>query len=537
MRGAFTKLSSRRTSYHFLGHFAHSWLRLNDQAFLKHQLNVSQHLLWLSNSIIVKTPSNETSFPTKANQFRKKLNYHNLKYEEFKMKILLVITSILYSINCFSQELYYNKKLLESDLDSLIAIVTMAHPNPYAYLDKNQFESLIVSKKSSLPDSATKSDFFKIISPIMTSIKDAHSFLLLDQKEYIDSNGLFLSFGIRIIDNKIIVNKDSKGILNRGQEIESINGVLSSKILEHLKNLSTPEGFVLENQLNEVERKFYLYLPIIVDIKNENFIKLKDSLISYPGSTFQKSQSSIDKNYEYFNFENIPVLRFHSIGGGPFPFELKRFMRRSMRKVRDLQSEYLVIDLRNNRGGNVTFINHILAYFAKSEFKIWDEIHLKRSTLTQKSLQKFTPFKFLLPLVNYPIAEVTINKSSVKPKKKRYLGNVILITNQNTFSAAAMLADSFKKNGLGIIIGEQYASSASHSFGQNEQFILPNTKIRGKISTWEYFRKGNVVDDYCKVDYLIRPQVSEKDLSEDNLLKWVVEKVKSGKLKSQSIVD
>lgn len=455
------------------------------------------------------------------------------------MKILLVVTSIILSIriSCFSQDLYYNKKLLETDLDSLIAIVRLSHPNPYVFFDKDQFESLIVSKKTSLPDSATKSDFFKIIAPLMASIKDAHSFLLLDQSEYINSNGLFLPFGIRIIDDKMIVNKDSKRILIRGQEIESINGVLSSNILENLKKLSTPEGFVLENQLNEVEQKFYLYLPTIVEIKNENCIRVKDSLISYPGSIFQKSQSSIAKKYEYFSFGTIPVLKFHSIGGGPFPFELKRFMRRSMRKVRGLQSEYLVIDLRNNRGGNVTFINHILAYFAKSEFKIWDEIHLKRSTLTQKSLQKFTPFKFLLPLVNYPIAEVTVNKSSVKPKRKRYLGNVILITNQSTFSAAAMLADSFKRNGLGIIVGEQYASSASHSFGQNEEFILPNTKIRGKISTWEYLRKDNVVDDYCKVDYLVRPQVSEQDLSEDYLLKWVVEKIKSGKLSSQSFVD
>jgi hypothetical protein len=413
----------------------------------------------------------------------------------------------------------------------LINIITKVHPNPYAYIDKHQFELLIASKKSLLPDSATKLDFFKMISPIMTSIKDAHSFLVLDQKEYLDSKGLFLSFGIRIIDDRIIVNNDPEQILKRGQEIESINGISAFTIVEYLKKLSTPEGFVLENQLNDAERKFYWYLPTLIEIKKENYIQLKDTLIVYPGSLFKRSKDTTVNNYEYLIFESIPVLKFHSIGGGALPFKLKQFMRRSMRRVQDSQSQYVILDLRDNRGGNVLFLKHILKYFIKEEFKVWDETHLKESAYTRASIQKFTPFKFLLPLINYPIKPITDNRSSVKPKKNIYAGNVVLITNQNTFSAAAMLVDSFKRNSLGVIVGEQYASSELHSFGQNEQFTLPKTSIKGYISTWEYSRKINYGVDYFKVDYLISPQISESNSNEDNLLRLVIENIKSGKFK------
>ncbi|NBW37998.1 MAG: hypothetical protein EBR30_23855 [Cytophagia bacterium] len=155
----------------------------------------------------------------------------------FFMKSLISILFTVIGTQAFSQNQYYERQLLESDFDSLINIITKVHPNPYAYIDKHQFELLIASKRSLLPDSATKLDFFKMISPIMTSIKDAHSFLVLDQKEYLDSKGLFLSFGIRIINDRIIVNNDPEQILKRGLEIESINGISAFTIVEYLKNM------------------------------------------------------------------------------------------------------------------------------------------------------------------------------------------------------------------------------------------------------------------------------------------------------------
>jgi len=63
-----------------------------------------------------------------------------------------------------------------------------------------------------------------------------------------------------------------------------------------------------------------------------------------------------------------------------------------------------------------------------------------------------------------------------------YNGNIIILANETTASAAAMFAVLMQDNALAKVIGSPLKQNPTTA-STFTPFILPNTKIRGEIST------------------------------------------------------
>ncbi|MBP2022816.1 C-terminal processing protease CtpA/Prc [Clostridium punense] len=115
----------------------------------------------------------------------------------------------------------------------------------------------------------------------------------------------------------------------------------------------------------------------------------------------------------------------------------------------------LVIDVRKNIGGNIKCVEGLLTYFNVKEcyFSAAEDEYDKKH-----------------------VQNIWVDKNRV------YLGETYVLISNSTFSAGNQLADIFKFNNIGTLIGEPTGNSPS--FYANPILIeLPNSKIKCSIST------------------------------------------------------
>ncbi|MEL6943601.1 MAG: hypothetical protein AAFO82_13100, partial [Bacteroidota bacterium] len=120
-------------------------------------------------------------------------------------------------------------KKLQKDFDDLVFYLE-AHPAPYRHLTKSEYKKLIKSKRDQIKQPMTVVDFYKLVSPIYTALKDGHSrmYFLGDWIEhYRKKNGVF-PFKMHLNDQNelfVIANYGNDETIKLGTKITAINGV------------------------------------------------------------------------------------------------------------------------------------------------------------------------------------------------------------------------------------------------------------------------------------------------------------------------
>ncbi len=154
----------------------------------------------------------------------------------------------------------------------------------------------------------------------------------------------------------------------------------------------------------------------------------------------------------------------------------------------DDQAEYLLLDLRDNPGGNNSFSDPVIAWFADRPFRFSSNFRVRVSPQTTAANQArldslpdgansesrlyadfFASAKDGQTVV-FPIPEV-------KPRSApRFDGEVYVLVNRYSFSNAVTAAAVIQDYGFGTIVGEQTVDMAT-TYGAMERFTLPNTGI------------------------------------------------------------
>lgn len=185
------------------------------------------------------------------------------------------------------------------------------------------------------------------------------------------------------------------------------------------------------------------------------------------------------------------------------------------RRFRKLAREYfeqinasgidrLIIDLRFNTGGSLTNCSNLYGFLAESSFPALTEISSTGPSAGGKGIWN----RFGLWLVGgvrkrkgtYVQPGETKPKSRV-PEKKRYRGEVVVITNNMTFSAAGLFANYVQGYERGTIVGDISGASNEVVYGGTTlEFPIGERKVFTlKMKNWRLVpanpRPGNVTPD------------------------------------------
>ncbi|WP_317897939.1 S41 family peptidase [Aurantibacillus circumpalustris] len=444
------------------------------------------------------------------------------------MKLVnLVTVFIFFHLQLLSQE----QRLLNGDSllrDYEILKTSLIENHPLFGLNASmfEFETLSLKLEKQISKGQTLSDFHKSLSELINVIGCGHTYIYPSifsslRLKFIKD----LPFDISVIRDSIYIQK-VYGDLNqnyKGALITALNQSSCADFIKFVYHLTSSEGDNLTYQKYRLQNKFNYYL-------NE-FLNYPDSIV------FETNRGTFKINFPT-NYTK-PVLdesppTFESLESNtstvllsiPNFDERKSTIKTCFKFCAKNNVENLIIDLRNNGGGNGNIGSVLLSYLI-------DTTHVYYLD------KKISPFKHKayfrgahgLIISNQFIMRDSLMKSyyfKVKPQKKNtFKGNIYVLINGGTFSSAAYVASVLKHKTKSIFIGEETGGSEyAIGGGMISKLSLPNSKLSVKfpLFKWNFntcTKSGHGTLPDVIVNYKITDLLNNNDLELERALELI----------------
>ena len=368
---------------------------------------------------------------------------------------------------------------MSEDIDAFIYGTLERHPNMSTYADVDNLFYQAEQLKKQLKKPLKRVDFFKIIGQLNAELKDGHSFLIWPYQEYAElksSNNKPFPFAVKLTSNKQLVlantYKSEGVVLKAGKVIQTINSVSAGSLIDEMQQYVGGETRRLREQI--VAERFPIMLWAVTGAINDF-----DLLID--GQRYQVTrdqQWSLEEPHK----EELHYRKLNKGTGllyiGHFDIEptiFEEVIDRTFEKISKDGINNLIIDVRDNPGGNTDTVTYLTSYLANESFRLVSSLQEK---LNEDNRGIF----------NYKgeIGEVTSQQwnewESPNRSDNLFNGNTYVLIGPITYSAAIVFATSVQDNQLGTLVGEPTGGYASQS-AQGNLFNLPNSKLRAYITT------------------------------------------------------
>ncbi|MEM6804954.1 MAG: S41 family peptidase, partial [Bacteroidota bacterium] len=377
--------------------------------------------------------------------------------------------------------------------------------------DKEIFNQQLAALKTSLKDSVELLNFHRMVQPFTALSKLAHcSSEFPFQSHYIpymEQGGKLFPCSVRIEEGKLIItdNYSTKTEIGKGDELSSINAKSADVVREDIYAYLSGEGAEIKNALIDQLEFARIYWLVYDEVASFDLVlKRPADGKSYEVSVLAREAAQLEENFaekvplfdteRAFKFiEDIAYLKpgiFLNQESTQNTSSHETFDRRgfidfidsSFAQIKSRKLESLIIDLRGNPGGDNSFSDYMLAYFADTAFRFCSDFYVKTSPTTKKfwegvemeSLQEMR--KLILEKENGERFPVPYDTYEPRPLAERFRGKVYLLINRYSYSNAVSTAAIVKDYGLGTILGEMTADTPT-SYGAVHQFSLPHSKI------------------------------------------------------------
>lgn len=414
--------------------------------------------------------------------------------------------------------------LLQKDFRVLQDSLQSIHAGLYRYKTKEEMDAVFDKAYRQLDHPMNETDFFNIVSHVISSIGDGHTECFLS-KDYINSliaNVKIFPIQPRFIDDKAYIPCDTKEF-QAGTEIISIDNKPIDMIRKELFSMLSSDGSIETEKyvkINDGHDPFsYLFYV--------RYGEKADFKLSYKTASGQIAEKTLPA--ALFNDMECPPVRtnvnkylsleYKQDGVAvmtlkTFANELmdrtkenfESFLAKSFKELRDKKIEKLIIDLRENGGGEDTNGLLLYRYLANKPFKYYDSLKTTRNII-----------------IGHP------NLGLQQPGENNFNGKIEFLIGGKSFSGAAEFSAIAKSNERGIFIGEEtgggyYGNTSGHKIALE----LPNTKIRVNIPMIKYvmsvrqskYKDRGIIPDYVVV-LSINDYMQHKDPQMDLAMKLI----------------
>ncbi|MFD2200870.1 S41 family peptidase [Shivajiella indica] len=455
------------------------------------------------------------------------------------MRIIYLLTFLyLISFTASSQHAFKKEEVLE-DLHYLRKSLRDAHYNLYTYITEKAFNRNFEEIKSSISkDSLSMLEITSLFQAVISEANNGHSEIPFPSAVYADyaySGGTLFPLEIAFEDGKALIRKNwsNNDSLEIGSEIISINKLTINEVLQKIYPLVSAERRYFKLAKIELFSFPRLYwqafgeqenfeIEIKKDNKNQKFQIKSIPLIE----DFEMKRNEIFSEKREFRFFNQSAyIRPGNFSGDEQKF--RSFIDSSFVEIIRRNPPNLIIDLRNNLGGDDSFSDYLVSYIADQPFKWNSEFTLRTSSILKAHVREnydiTNPFwQSVLMHENGSIYAFEFDKYNPQPIDKRYSGKVYVLVNRQSHSQSAVTAAQIQDYKFATIVGEETGDFPS-LYASQYNFKLPQTGIEVKIAKGYIVRvngskkaEGVIPDIYIK-DHLL----DEEDEILDGLLKHI----------------
>ena len=445
------------------------------------------------------------------------------------MRYCLSILFVIIYLSSFSQKKEFDiqkkhsvKEVLE-DIDYTEKYLTKFHPDPYRYISKDSLHSFVAYIKSKVDTPLTEMQVRYCIKRIVVKIGCGHTDAAASKK-YAKAikkiNRPVLPLNVFVTDsNKLIVlnNLSSDSTISPGDEIVSIGNRPVKNILKTIYATITTDGYneTCKKQVARYNSFKYYYsfcygfqLEYIVKIKHQNnsitnhklsaISTLKDTLILPKMDSLIPIRKTKTCSYSVIHQnKSIAVLDINAFRG----MHWRNFFRKSFKDIKQKHIENLVIDLRDNGGGQINLGLIFLSYLIDEKLVLPFDKKINATAFNPKYKMGFSmravPIIFALrPPERFKNGRLRHYFIAHPKKRKQFKGQIYVLTNGKSFSMSGVAATYLKYKSNAIIVGEETgANIAGSNAAISGQIILPHSKIKVFIPLYHLYHDIDVKNE------------------------------------------
>jgi len=405
---------------------------------------------------------------------------------------------------------HYTAQQIREDLRVLYATLQQSHYNLFVHTSKDAYDRAYRKVRAKVKDHMSLMDANRLFQPFVALGGLAHCNIAFPFRpaylEYLKKGGKVFPLDITVEERRMIVSNNHSGnpAIKAGDQILLINGKPAAYSLNGIYNYLSGENEAFKNTL--IDLYHFSRLHWLVYGKVDAF---KMRMKRPDGSTYEclahgiaaekleeytaKKKSIFDTSREFRNLGKIAYLRPGAFLNNDADsntsehrtfenFSFVRFIDSAFQQVRLSGNSKLIIDLRGNPGGDNSFSDHMLAYFAKEPFSFCSSFSVKTSAMTKSFWRNVTDTSLaelkhdILSRLNGTIFQAKIIKKQPLPDSLIYKGTVFVMINRYSYSNAVTTAATIKDYHLGMLIGESTADIPT-TYAAVHEFKLPNTAM------------------------------------------------------------
>jgi hypothetical protein len=264
-----------------------------------------------------------------------------------------------------------------------------------------------------------------------------------------------------------------------------------------------------------------------------------------PSAAVAPVAKPVEVRTPFFNYRmmrpGVAYMEFFSLIGDDLlstQSSFKKSVEAMFRQVAVDKPRVLIIDVRENGGGEDTIAAELYRHFTEKPFRLLASARVKRSREVRDAGKQILriPFRWMgLPLLiadgrSYFLgAEGTMSRPQTRPILKRpraepfFDGPVCVLTGPHTYSAGVEFADAAKAFGLATIVGEP-TGGQPNSFGNPFTFKLRRSGLVVQLATSRAERASGDVTDFKPVipDIVVRTTAADSQKFFDPVLERAV---------------
>jgi predicted O-methyltransferase YrrM len=389
----------------------------------------------------------------------------------------------------------------------------------YRFTDKPSFDQYVKDQFAKIDKPMSFREFYSIVSPLLAKIGCGHSSLWLPKGYWKNVAPKLMPLRLVFLKGKAYAWGHYKKVegIPEGIEILSINGKQIPEILDALKANISADGYMDSRKLYKINQapSFFYGLQFGYPDKFRFVYRLSDwstpksfECASVDLKTIEDAEAEINTtefnpldftlDLEILEKRETAVLTIRSFVYYENPEKFNHFIDEAFGKMFDSKIKNLILDLRNNGGGNPFCTSHLFSYLIPEPLPYFAKEYGKYARLAKP----------------------------IPPAEKAFHGNLVILINGGCFSSTPHLCALLKYHKIGMFIGTEAGGTYTCN-GAAQEIKLANTGAIVVINRRSFAAAVDGFPDDRGIlpDHHVMPHIDDliegRDVQKDCALKMV----------------
>jgi len=409
---------------------------------------------------------------------------------------------------------YYTVNQLKSDFVFFRTTLEIIHPSLYRYHPKDTIDVYFNKASALLDHPMNELEYWKILAHVIAKLGSGHTSVVLSDAAYRQYGSVqhdLIPANLYIQNDRLYIRsrlRSADTLLTCGSEVLAINNVSGPAILNKMREFVSGDGYsntfkdrrissqfnYLYNLINGDQYQFFFVLNDKGKIKR-GVVKAVNTLRPIPSAARPVASSIISYLPTIKYPEDMPGTAVITIPNFRYLKDYESLHARFFKEIKERKIINLLIDLRNNPGGEVPIINDLMGYVMNQNYRVGlsDEGYVDAGRVEYLGKKSETNEVSLADIVNlgHSLHKNKFNIDRVEWIRTRaFKGKLYLLVNEGSFSAAVMFAAAVKNQRNCLIVGQETGNSGYGSDAGVKSITLPATNIELFLPVTWYFLAG-----------------------------------------------